>query len=153
MMGLGGVLALVGKGWHRRLLCSGVLLTVLALGAFILLCTLRGVVAGMPPLGFWLVVTLPHGLGLMATLTGGIFWTIESLPGAHAMIMPPSHGFYGAPRVFVELRRFLAWNRSTGCRQSTPVSPAPVAPWRYLIPGLAPSLDPEAKPARRIRGF
>ena len=126
MMGLGGVLALVGKGWHRRLLCSGVLLTVLALGAFILLCTLRGVVAGMPPLGFWLVVTLPHGLGLIATLTGGIFWTIESLPGARAMIMPPSHGFYGAPRVFVELTTVPGMEPvRLAAAKVSPTSPAP----------------------------
>jgi hypothetical protein len=78
IMGLGGVLALVGRGWHRRLLCGGVLLSVMALGALILLCTLQSVVAGMPSVGFWLLVILPHGLGLIAALTGGVFWMIES---------------------------------------------------------------------------
>ena len=46
IMGLGGVFALVGKGWHRRLLLGGVLLSVTGLGALILLCTLRGVGGG-----------------------------------------------------------------------------------------------------------
>lgn len=78
MMELGGVLALVGKGWHRRLLCGGVLLTVLALGALILLCTLRGVVPGMPSSGFWLLVIVPHGLGLISALAGALLWMIES---------------------------------------------------------------------------
>ncbi len=78
MIGLGGVLALVGRGWHRRLLCGGILLSVTALGALILLCTLRGVAAGMPHVGFWLLVIFPHGLGLLMALTGGVFWMIES---------------------------------------------------------------------------
>jgi hypothetical protein len=80
LMGLGGVLALVGRGWHRRLLCGGVLLSVMALGTLILLGTLRlrGVVAEMPSAAFWLLVILPHGLGLIAALTGGVFWTIGS---------------------------------------------------------------------------
>jgi hypothetical protein len=50
----------------------------MALGALILLCTLQSVVAGMPSVGFWLLVILPHGLGLIAALTGGVFWMIES---------------------------------------------------------------------------
>jgi len=78
MMGLGGVLALVGRGWHQRLLCGGVILSVMALGALILLCTLRGVVARIPPLGIWLLVILPNGLGLIAALAGGVFWMIKS---------------------------------------------------------------------------
>jgi len=75
VMGLVGVLALVGRGWPRKLLCGGVLLIVMALGALVLLCTLRGVAR---PVGFWLLVILPHGLGLIAALTGGIFWVIQS---------------------------------------------------------------------------
>ncbi len=77
-MGLGGVLALVGRGGHRRLLCGGMLLSVTGLGALVLLCTLRGVAAGMPSVWFRLLVILPHGLGLVAALTGGILWMIES---------------------------------------------------------------------------
>jgi len=72
------VLALVGKGWHRRFLLGGMFLTVTGLGALLLLCTLRGVAAGMPPVGFWLLVILPHGLGLIAALTGGVLWMINS---------------------------------------------------------------------------
>jgi hypothetical protein len=79
MMGLWGVLALVGRGWHRRLLCGAVLLAVMALGALISLCTLRGVVAGMPPMAFCLLVILPHGLGLTMALIGGVLWMIKSL--------------------------------------------------------------------------
>jgi hypothetical protein len=78
IMGLVGVLALVGKGWHRKLLCGGMLLTVTGLVSLILLCALRGVVAGMPPAGFWLLVILPYGLGLIAALTGGVFWMVQS---------------------------------------------------------------------------
>ena len=78
IMGLGGVLALVGKGWHRRLLCGGMLLSVTGLGALVLLCTLRGVAAGMPRAVFWLLVILPHGFGLVAALSGGILWIVES---------------------------------------------------------------------------
>ena len=78
IMGLGGVLALVGKGWHRRLLCGGMLLSVTGLGALVLLCTLRGAAARMPRAVFWLLVILPHGLGLVTALTGGILWMIES---------------------------------------------------------------------------
>ncbi len=78
LMGLGGVLALVGRGWHRRLLCGGVLLSVMGLGTLILLSALRGVVAGMPSIGYWLLVILPHGLGLIAALTGGVLWIVKS---------------------------------------------------------------------------
>lgn len=54
------------------------LLSVAGLGALILLCTLRGVVAGMPPVGFWLLVILPHGVGLVAALIGDVLWMVNS---------------------------------------------------------------------------
>lgn len=43
-----------------------------------MLCTLRGVVAGMPPVGFWLLVILPHGVGLVAALIGDVLWMVNS---------------------------------------------------------------------------
>ena len=78
MMGLGGVLVLVGRGWHRRFLCGAVLLAVIALGGLISFAALRGVVAGMSPVAFWLLVIVPHGLGLMMALAGGVLWIIKS---------------------------------------------------------------------------
>jgi uncharacterized integral membrane protein len=77
IMGLWGVVALVGSGWPRRLLCGAAVLAIIGLIALILLCTLH--VAGrMPVAAFHLCVTVPHGLGLMLALVGGILWIVES---------------------------------------------------------------------------
>ena len=87
LIGLGGVLALVGRGWHQRLLCSAMLLSVMGLGALISLCSLRDVVhqhAGFSLIVIFVIV--PHGLGLAAALTGGVLWMIDSFRPPPAVI-------------------------------------------------------------------
>lgn len=75
LMGLVGVLALVGRGWHRTLLSIAVLLSVMGLGTLIFLCAVQGVLPAIPR---WLLVALPHGLGLIAAIVGGILWIAQS---------------------------------------------------------------------------
>ena len=131
VMGLGGVLALVGRGWHRRLLCGGMLLSVMAVGALILLCTLRG---RMPPVGFWLLVILPHGLGLIAALTGGVYWMIESFR-APAMIIPSS-GFSTAVawRLPVYFLLHMAFDSGYTAQKTPAAANCWSKPWIYGTP-------------------
>lgn len=75
LMGLVGVIALVGGGWHRILFGIAVLLSVIGLGTLILLCAFQGVLPAIPR---WLLVTLPHGLSLITTIVGGILWITRS---------------------------------------------------------------------------
>jgi hypothetical protein len=85
LIGLGGVLALVGKGWHRRLFGLAMTLSVMGLGALILLCPLLDVVHKMPHGGFSLIVLfviVPHGIALITALSGGVVWMIKSFRAA-----------------------------------------------------------------------
>ena len=82
LLGLGGVLALVGRGWHRRLLCCAMLLSVTGLGALVLLCSLRDAMHRIPHGGpFSLIVIcviVPHALALVSALAGGVLWVGSS---------------------------------------------------------------------------
>jgi len=79
LMGLAGVMALVGAGWQRSLIGLAVFLSVTSLGTLILLCALRQAGPGAV-LGAWMpwLILVPHALGLVAALVGGILWIVQS---------------------------------------------------------------------------
>ena len=79
LMGLAGVVLLIDSGWHRWLVGLAAILSVTALSTLMVVCSLAmtdwGTIFGkwMPAL-----VLVPHGLGLVAALAGGILWITQS---------------------------------------------------------------------------
>jgi hypothetical protein len=74
-----GVLWMVGRGWHRPLLGSAALLSVIGLAALILLVGMHQGARAWPMAIF---VFAPYGLSLIAGLAGSVLWITGALRAA-----------------------------------------------------------------------